>query len=136
MSARLIGIWFTVLQRPILTFRPRTDQPSRTIAPTVPASSARSATLIRSCSVASSSSSATGTLACATIGPASTPSSTMKTVQPVTLTPCASASRTLRVPGNDGSSAGCVFRQRPPKTPRNALPTSFMKPARMTRSGW
>src|SRR6202035_665161 len=81
-------------QLPILTFRPRTDQPPRTIAPTVPTSSARSATLIRSCSVASSSSSATGTLAWATIGPASTPSSTMRTVQPVTFTPWASASRT------------------------------------------
>ena len=122
--------------RPILTFLPRTDQPSRTILPTVPTSSDRSATLIRSCSVASSSSSATGTLACATIGPASTPSSTMKTVQPVTFTPWASASRTPCVPGNDGSSAGWVFRQRPPKESRNGWPTSFMNPARMIRSGW
>ena len=56
-------------QLPILTFLPRTDQPSRTILPTVPTSRARSATLIRSCSAASSSLSSTGTLAWATIGP-------------------------------------------------------------------
>ena len=51
------------------------------------ASSARSATLIRSCRLAPSSSSCTGTAAWASTGPASTPSSTRNTVQPVTLTP-------------------------------------------------
>ena len=45
----------------------------------------RSTALIRSCSVASSSSGSTATAACARIGPVSTPSSTTITVQPVTL---------------------------------------------------
>src|SRR6185437_6529896 len=122
---------------PILTFLSSlTDQPSRAIRPTVPTSSARSATLIRSCSVASSSSSRTGTAACASTGPASMPSSTRNTVQPLTFTPYARASLTPCMPGKDGSSAGCVFRQRPANRPRNALPTSFMKPAQTTRSGW
>ena len=47
---------------------------------------------------------------------------------------CIPARRASR--GNDGSSAGCVFRQRPPKQSRNDGPTSFMNPARwMIRSG-
>ena len=56
-------------------------------------------------------------------------------MQPVTFTPWASASRTPCAPGNDGSSAGWVFTQRPPKESRNGGPTSFMNPARTTRSG-
>ena len=43
------------------------------------------------------------------IGPVSTPASTRRTVQPVTLTPYASASRTPWVPGKAGSSAGWVL---------------------------
>ena len=51
-------------QLPILTFLPPVSvQPSRAILPTVATSSARSATLMRSCSVSSSSSSCTGTAA-------------------------------------------------------------------------
>src|SRR6201996_6866649 len=121
---------------PILTFLSSlTDQPSRAIRPTVSTSSARSAILIRSCRVASSSSSCTDTAACASTGPASTPSSTRNTVQPVTFTPYASASLTPCMPGKDGSSAGCVFRQRPLNCARKLLPTSFMKPAQTMRSG-
>src|SRR5665647_1238985 len=68
--------------------------------------------------------------------PVSMPASTTKTVQPVTLTPYASVSRTACAPGNAGSSAGCVLMKRSPKRARNAAPTSFMKPAETTRSGW
>ena len=69
------------------------------------------------------------------IGPVSTPSSTKWTVQPVTLAPYASASRTPWAPGKLGSSAGWVFTNRPPKRARNSLPTIFMNPADTTRSG-
>src|SRR5665647_1972830 len=68
--------------------------------------------------------------------PVSMPASTTKTVQPVTLTPYASVSRTACAPENAGSSAGWVLMKRSPKRARNAAPTSFMKPAETTRSGW
>src|SRR5262249_61821339 len=54
---------------PTRTVLPWTDHPSRTILPTVSTSSARSVTLIRSCSEAASSSSRTGTAAWAITGP-------------------------------------------------------------------
>ena len=67
----------------------------------------------------------------ATVGPAST----RNTVQPETLAPYSSASRTPCMPGNDGSKAGCVLMIRPPNLSRKSAPTSFMNPARMIRSG-
>ena len=68
-------------------------------------------------------------------GPSSTPASTRKIVQPDTLTPYRRASRTPCMPGNDGSSAGWLLMNRPPKAARKSGPTSFMKPAEITRSG-
>ena len=67
---------------------------------------------MRSCSVASSSPSRTSTARWATTGPVSMPASTRWTVQPVTRTPYASASRTACAPGKAGSSAGWVFSDR------------------------
>ena len=99
---------------PNRTRRPSTAKPSRAIRPTASTSIARSATLIRSCSDSTLSSSSTGTALCATIGPVSTPASTTKSVQPVTLTPYASASAGPCMPGNDGESAGWVLTVRPP----------------------
>src|SRR3546814_187466 len=61
--------------------------PSRAIRPTLSTSMVRSATLIRSCRLATSSSSSTGTTAWAMIGPVSTPPATTKRVAPVTFTP-------------------------------------------------
>ena len=51
----------------------------------------------------------TSTVAWASTGPVSTPASTTCTVQPVTRSPAASASRTAWAPGKDGSRAGCVL---------------------------
>ena len=65
----------------------------------------------------------------------SMPSSTTMTVQPVTLAPYASASRTPCAPGKAGSRAGWVLMIRPPNRSRNVPPNSFMKPASTTRSG-
>ena len=105
---------------PSLAARGRARRPSTRTAlarrprrPPRPACAAR-ATLIRSCRLASSSSGSTSTARWARIGPVSTPSSTRCSVQPVTVTPCASASRTACAPGNAGSSAGCVLSTRPP----------------------
>src|SRR5262245_37758577 len=120
---------------PSLTVRPVTDQPSESIAATVSASRARSADLIRSVRVSSSSSSCTRTACCAMTGPLSRPESTRKTVHPVTLTPYASASRTPCIPGNDGSRAGWELMHRPANSSRNCGPNSFMNPAEITRSG-
>src|SRR5665647_1808231 len=39
------------------------------------------------------------------------------------------------MPGKDGKRAGWVLTVRPPNSPRNASPVSFMKPARTTRLG-
>ena len=52
-------------------------------------------------------------------------------MHPVTFTPCASASRTLCMPGNDGSKAGCVLIRRPPNRPGSRRrPASGIRPAR------
>jgi len=56
-------------------------------------------------------------------------------VHPVSFTPCSSASRTPCMPGKAGSRAGWVLIRRPPNAARKGGPTSFMNPARMTRSG-
>ena len=58
----------------------------------------------------------------ATIGPPSSVSSTRWTVQPVTVTPCASASATAWAPGNAGRSDGCVLRIRPANAASTAGP--------------
>ena len=58
---------------PKRTFLSVIVKPSRTIRPTESTSICRSATLIRSCSDSTVSSSSTGTTVCATIGPVSTP---------------------------------------------------------------
>ena len=57
-------------------------------------------------SVASVSSSRTGTVACITIGPASRFSSTKCTVHPANFTPYSSACRCDSSPGNEGSNDG------------------------------
>src|SRR5207302_692519 len=75
----------------IVTFLPVMVQPSRTSRPTWETSWCRSASLMRPVSVSSVSSSSTGTVACATIGPVSLPASTTHSVAPVTLTPSARA---------------------------------------------
>src|SRR5262249_27426761 len=67
---------------PILTFRSSRVHPSRARRPTTSTNSGFSTALMRSWREASSSSSRTGTTACAMIGPVSTPSSTKWTVQP------------------------------------------------------
>ena len=63
--------------------------------------------------VATSSPGRTATASWATIGPPSSVASTRWTVQPVTVTPWASASATAWAPGNAGRSDGCVLRIRP-----------------------
>jgi hypothetical protein len=94
---------------PNRTFLSVMVKPSRASRPTLSTSICRSATLIRSWSASTSSSSSTGTTAWAMIGPVSTPASTTKSVAPVTFTPYARASAGPLVPGNDGSSAGWVL---------------------------
>src|SRR4029453_18113304 len=120
----------------MVTFRPLMVQPSRTSRPTYSTSWRRSTCLIRSVRLSSLSSSRTGAVTWATIGPVSTPPSTKNRVAPVTLTPYASASRGPWMPGKLGSSALWVLRYRSPNAPRNASPTSLRKPAEITRSGW
>ena len=56
------------------------------------------------------------------------------TVQPVTLTPEASASRTAWAPGKAGSSDGWVFRIRSGNAANASGPRTVMKPAMATRS--
>ena len=75
--------------------------------------SRRSTDLIRSWRVASVSPGSTSTASWARIGPSSTASVATCTVQPVTLTPAARASRTACQPLNAGSRAGWVLRMRP-----------------------
>ena len=98
-------------------------------------SRSRSAILIRSCSDSTVSSSATGTAAWSMITPVSTPASTRNTVAPVILTPYASASRGPWMPGNDGSRAGMGVDHPAAEAARKSAPTSFRKPALITRSG-
>src|SRR5690606_5512120 len=89
----------------IVTFLPVMVQPSRTSRPTYVTSWRRSASLMRSVSDSTVSSSRTGTATWAMIGPVSTPASTKCSVAPVILTPYARASRGPWMPGNDGSNA-------------------------------
>ena len=56
------------------------------------------------------------------------------TVQPVTLTPAASASRTACAPGKAGSSDGWVLRIRSGNASNAAWPRTVMNPAMATRS--
>src|SRR3984893_11339930 len=120
---------------PRVAFRPVQVTPRVASASKTSPSSRRSTTLIRSCRVASSSSSKTGTGCWARIGPVSVPASTRCTVQPVTLTPYASVAGTACAPGNAGSNAGWVFTTRPANRERKVGPRIFMKPADTTRSG-
>ena len=69
------------------------------------------------------------------IGPVSTPASAQCTVQPVTFTPYASASRTPWAPGNEGSSAGWVLRYLPPNASMKSALTIRMNPEDTTTSG-
>src|SRR6185312_4870321 len=124
-----------VRSHPRVAFPPVQVTPRVASASKTSTSSRRSTTLIRSCRVASSSSSRTGTGCWARIGPVSVPASTRCTVQPVTLTPYARASATARAPGKAGSNAGWVFTMRPGNRERNCCPRIFMKPADTTRSG-
>src|SRR5690606_698455 len=71
----------------------------------------------------------------ARIRPVSTPASTSITLQPVTFTPWARASRTPWAPGKAGSRAGWVLMIRPPKASSSGGPTSFMNPASTTSCG-
>src|SRR5262249_15295388 len=64
---------------PSSTFRPLTSNPSRAIRPTTSTSRDRSATLMRSCRLSSSSPSRTGTACWAITGPSSTPAATRNT---------------------------------------------------------
>src|ERR1700738_276701 len=120
---------------PIVAFRPVQVTPRVATAAKTSTSSCLSTTLMRSCRVATSSSSRTGTASCARIGPVSVPASTRCTLHPVTLTPYSSASGTACAPGNAGSSAGWVLRMRPMNRERNCGPRIFMKPADTIRSG-
>ena len=94
---------------PNRTFLSLTVKPSRAIRPTASTSIARSATLIRSCS---------DSTVVVVLRPAPRAWHDRagvdagvddESVQPVTLTPYASASRAPCIPGNDGSSAGWVL---------------------------
>ena len=108
-----------VVRRPSMATTP---VPARSSA-TARGSNRCSAALIRSWSVVSSSVEVIATGSWRRIGPPSSVASTRWTVQPVTRTPWASASRTAWPPGNAGSSDGCVFRIRPAKAPSTAGPT-------------
>src|SRR5689334_2308416 len=110
-------------------------RPSRAIRPTFSTSISRSATLIRSCRLSTSSSSSTGTTAWAMITPVSTPASTTNRVAPVTLTPYSRASAGPLTPGNEGHSAGWVLTTLFSNRLRKSAPTSFMNPASTTTSG-
>ena len=90
---------------------PGASPPGRSAARprTTSTSISRSTTLIRSCRVSSVSPGSTRTARWSMIGPVSTPASTQWQVHPVTLTPCASASRTPWAPGKLGSRAGWVL---------------------------
>ncbi len=89
---------------------------------------------MRAWSASASSPGRTATASCATMGPPSRVSSTKWIVQPVTVAPWSSASRTECAPGNAGSSDGCVFRMRSRNAARTRCPTIRMYPARTTTS--
>ena len=69
------------------------------------------------------------------ITPVSTPASTRNTVAPVILTPYASASRGPCMPGEDGQQRRMGVDHPAAERGQEAGPTSFMKPALITRSG-
>ena len=92
------------------------SRPSRIDAITLPTTSgynSRSTALMRSCSDSSVSSGSMGTRRWARIGPSSSASVAMWTVQPVSVTPEASAWATACQPLKAGSRLGCVLRTRP-----------------------
>ena len=127
-NARSAAVTSTMVTRPSIG-----TAPARASA-TARGSSRCSIALIRPCSDASSSPGAIVTASWRTIGPPSSVASTTWTVQPVTFTPWASASRTAWLPGNDGSNDGWVLRMRPLNAASVAGPTMRMYPARTTRS--
>ena len=76
---------------------------------------------------------ATGTAACATMGPASSSGVTKCTVAPLTFTPCSSACRCASTPGKDGKQRGVDIQDGIGKRVAEAGPSRRMNPARHTR---
>ena len=114
----------------MVAFRPVQVTPRVASASKTSTSSRRSTTLIRSCRVASSSSSRTGTGCWARIGPVSVPASTRCTLQPVTLTPYANASGTACAPGNAGNRAGWVLTNAAHEPGKKLRPKDFHESGR------